>query len=202
MRLVSFLIRLIVLSTIASACFAKTLSFSPSETAYLKTKNHISMCIDPSWMPYEGINEQGQHEGISADYIALLAERIGTPIRLNPTRSWKETLKSAQDRSCDIISMARATEERKAFLNFTDPYVSFPYVIASLFQQNYLSSLEDNLDKTYAVVEGYAINGYLKNRYPNIKILPVKNIDDGIEKTPVGGSIWLFRFTANARLLH
>lgn len=196
MRSLTFFLKLAVLATISCVSFSNSLSKEPAsqqtipltsaEADYLKAKGRILMCIDPKWMPYEGINKQGQHEGISADYIALVSERIGIPIILHPTESWKETLASAKNRSCDIISMARETEERKAFLNFTSSYVSFPYVIGSLFQQNYISSLEDNLDKTYSVVEGYAINDYLKNRYPDIKILPVKNIDEGIEKLRSG----------------
>jgi len=179
---ITFCLKLFALTAAASLSFAEANFLSSNERQYLSEKSKILVCIDPMWMPYEGINEKGMHDGISSEYIALLSKRIGTPFVLHPTKSWKETLESAKNRSCDIISMARETEERKAFLNFTTPYVSFPYVIASLYQQDYISSLEGNLDKTYAVVEGYAVNHYLKDRYPKIKIISVKNIDEGIEK--------------------
>ena len=183
-----FCIKLVVLLCLSLRIAAQPRDLTPDELNYLAEKKQILMCIDPKWMPYEGIDIAGQHRGISADYIELVAERIATPIKLHPTTSWRETLKSAENRSCDIISMARATEARKAFLNFTTPYVSFPYVVASLFQKHHISSMADNLDKTYAVVKGYAINEYLLKRYPSINILPVKNIDDGLEKLRSGAA--------------
>lgn len=182
----TFFLRLVFIYLIASQAFAHNIAFSPDELDYLKTKEIIKVCIDPKWMPYEGINENGEHDGISSEYIRLVSHRIGTPIVLHHTNSWQDTLKSAQSRQCDIIAMARAVEERKSYLNFTSPYVSFPYVIASLFQNHYMTKLEGNLDKTFAVVEGYAVNKYLKETYPKIRIVPVKDIDEGLQKLRSG----------------
>jgi polar amino acid transport system substrate-binding protein len=173
--------RLIVLSLAVSHSLAHSLSWTLEESEYLSAKGNIRVCIDPKWMPYEGINKHGQHDGISSEYMKSVSQRLNTPITLYPTDSWQHTLESAKNRQCDIISMARATEERQVYLNFTTPYVSFPYVIASIFQNHYMTNLKDNLDKTYAVVKGYAVNQYLKSQYPSIKILPVKNIDAGLQ---------------------
>ena len=35
------------------------------------------MCVDPDWVPFERINAQGQHEGIAADLVQLVAQRVG-----------------------------------------------------------------------------------------------------------------------------
>ena len=44
------------------------------------------MCVDPDWAPLERINAQGQHEGIAADLVQLVARRVGPQIELLPVK--------------------------------------------------------------------------------------------------------------------
>lgn len=160
---------------------ASSVQFSDEELTYLNSKQSLNVCIDPHWMPYESIDSKGQYVGMSSDYMEKIAQALGLPISLHPTPSWKDTLARARDRSCDLISMARETEERKAYLNFSTPYASYPYVIATTSDKPNQKNLNDHLDKTYAVVQGYAIINYLKDKHPDIKLLEVDNFDAGIK---------------------
>lgn len=170
------------------------LSFNPviaielttAERAYLNQHGALQLCIDPHWMPYEGIDGQGQYTGISADYMAYIADAIDHPIVLLPTQSWQETLESAKNRRCDIIPMARETVERKAFLDFTNPYISFPYIVASTHGADYLADLSNHTGKTFAVVAGYSVYKDLKARYPDMDLILVKSLNEGIQKLRSG----------------
>jgi polar amino acid transport system substrate-binding protein len=153
---------------------------------YISKKGVIKVCIDPKWMPYEAISDEGKHIGMSADYFDLLSTKTGATFQLHPTQSWKDTLASAKNRQCDVIAMARATDERKAYLDFTSPYVSFPYVIATTTDKQFINDLDDNLDKSYGVINGYAVIDYLKSRYPDIKLVTLDNFDEGIKKLRTG----------------
>ena len=68
-------------------------------------------------MPFERI-DKGQHVGMTADYLAIMAQKIGKPILLVPTTTWVQTLKFAQTRKCDIFSLAMETENRKKYMDF------------------------------------------------------------------------------------
>jgi len=126
---------------------ASSVQFSDEELTYLNSKQSLNVCIDPHWMPYESIDSKGQYVGMSSDYMEKIAQALGLPISLHPTPSWKDTLARARDRSCDLISMARETEERKAYLNFSTPYASYPYVIATTSDKPNQKNLNDHLDK-------------------------------------------------------
>lgn len=174
-------------SLIASALNAEpfvnsSIALTTDETNYIVQKGPIRVCTDPNWMPYERINDDGVHEGMAADYIALFAKRAGLTLELYRTASWQETLDAARLRHCDIISMARNTQERREYLNFTKPYVSYPYVIATTNDKLFIDDIRNESDKTFAIVKGYASTRFLKRVLPNAHLIEVDNIDEGLIK--------------------
>ena len=62
------------------------------------------MCVDPDWAPLERINAQGQHEGIAADLVQLVARRVGLQIELLPVKDWDESLVVSQSKRCQVMS--------------------------------------------------------------------------------------------------
>ena len=157
------------------------LSLTAEEQQYLQQKQQISMCVNPDAMPIGKI-EQGQNIGMSADFMRLLAKKINTPMVLIPTRSWPESLQLVEQRQCDILVSAMATPERKKFLDFTVDYVSFPLVIAVSYQQSFISSIEEVLDKPLGIQKGYAYAELLRLLYPAIDLVEVESLNEGLEK--------------------
>jgi len=158
------------------------IALTAEETAYILNKGPIRMCVDPNWMPYERIDNEAQHVGMAADYLRLFSKRAGLELTLHPTSSWQETLDAAERRDCDIISMARDTQQRRRFMNFTSPYVTYPYVIATTNDKFFIEDIRQHPNRTFAVVKGYAASQYLKDIMPNVKLLPVDDIYEGLEK--------------------
>lgn len=160
---------------------ATELRLTPEEQQLLDGMDQIKVCVDPNWLPYERINDDGIHEGIGADYMALISQKLGKQIQLYPTQSWQESLQAIFQRHCDILSMAHETEERKEFLNFTRPYSEYPYVIVTNTERFYIEDISHEPEHLYAVTRGYAINGLLQEMYPQIRLLEVDNIDQGLQ---------------------
>ena len=161
------------------------LNLSDKEKKYLSQKN-ISMCIDPHWMPFEKFDKYGKHIGMSADYYAIFREMLHTQIRPLQTKTWSETLAFAKERKCDIISLAMETPERKKFLRFTTPYLKVPIVIATKLDKAFIYDLKSLENKTVGITKGYAFVELLKKKYHNLKIVEVKNIEEGLTKVDEG----------------
>ena len=106
------------------------IKFTKEEKAYLEQTPFISMCIDPNWMPFEK-NDKGKHIGISADYFKIIEKKLNKPIKLISTDSWTQTLEYMEKRKCDIISLAMKTPQREKYMDFTNPYITMPLVIAT-----------------------------------------------------------------------
>jgi ABC-type nitrate/sulfonate/bicarbonate transport system substrate-binding protein/signal transduction histidine kinase len=157
------------------------ISLNDKEKEYLQKKKIIKMCIDPNWMPLEKI-ENGQHIGISAEYIKLIEKKIDIPIKLISTDSWNQSLQYAKEKKCDILSLIMETPQRKTFLNFTKPYVKIPLVIATGINTTYIENFSLLKNKKIGIIRGYAYAEILKIKYPNIEFVDVENIEEGLTK--------------------
>jgi two-component system sensor histidine kinase EvgS len=160
-------------------------TFTPAEQEYLERKGQISMCVDPDWMPFERIFD-GKHQGIAADILRTAQERSGVKLRLVPTRTWPESIEFAKQRQCDIFSLAMKTPERSSYMDFTRPYLEFPFVIATRNKVFYIQDLNQVVDKTLALVKGYAFIELLRQRYPFIDIVETDNVLSGLKLVQEG----------------
>ncbi len=149
---------------------------------YLNKKKTITMCVDPNWMPYEKI-EKGKHIGMAADFMAIFQNKFGIPIVLVPTQTWEESLLFAQERKCDIFSLAMSTPSRLEYMNFTKPYMSFPLVVATKLDTLFIPNVEDIINtQTLGIVKGYAFAELLKRKFPHNRLVEVENIQEGLKK--------------------
>ncbi|MEA2029294.1 MAG: transporter substrate-binding domain-containing protein, partial [Campylobacterota bacterium] len=151
-----------------------------------KYNNKITMCVDPNWMPFEQIDKYGNYVGMGAQYMQLFSKRLGYPIELVATKSWSESLSYIKKKKCDLLPLAMQTDERKSYLDFTTPYLSFPFVIATGKEQLYIEKIEDVIEHSLGVVKNYAYIDVLKAKYPNIKLVEVESVKDGLERVNRG----------------
>lgn len=183
--LVLFIISLIIY---AGSAFAATnqenhkeVILTPEETEYIKKLGAVKMCIDPDWYPYEHINEEGLHKGISADLIALISQRTGLKIELVPTKDWNESLSYSKEGKCDILSLLNETHERSKWLIFTNPYYIDPNVIITREEHDYISDLSRLTNETVVLPKGTSIEERVRKDFPNLKIILVDSEDQAIE---------------------
>ena len=159
--------------------------FTDEENSYLKGRKEILMCIDPNWMPYEKIDD-GQYIGMTSDYMRLFSKQIGLPITLVPTTAWTQSLEYAKSRKCDIFSLAMSTPERNEYMNFTKPYLSIPLVIATRIDDLFIVNIIDVQSKKLGVVKGYAFAELLRLKYPEINLIEVSSLDEGLAQVSTG----------------
>ena len=155
--------------------------FTKEELNYLAQKREIKMCIDPNWMPFEKI-EKDEHIGMTSDYFRLLSKNIGIPIIHVKSQNWNESIALAKNRECDIFSLAMETPERKEYMNFTSSYISMPLVVATKLDKLFINDVAELIDKKIGVVNGYAYGEILRKRYPNMQLINVKNVNEGLQK--------------------
>ncbi|HEA26051.1 MAG TPA: transporter substrate-binding domain-containing protein, partial [Ectothiorhodospiraceae bacterium] len=153
---------------------------STDESRYLEQKGALTICIDPDWMPLEGISEDGKHIGISAEYFNQVRALIGIPIQLLLTSNWRETLEKAYNREWALISLAIDFKERREYLNFTHPFLRVPNVLVTREKVNYISNISQLSNKTLAIAADSPLHDALMQRYPDLKCVEVKSSLDGL----------------------
>jgi len=163
----------------------QNLILTEDEKQYLKAKKQITMCIDPDWMPLEKI-EDGKHIGMSSDYMKFLQSKVGIPITLVPTKTWVQSRESIKKRECDILPLAMDTPSRRAYMNFTEPYLDLPLVIATTYDKLFISETKELQGKRIGIVKGYAVKELLQHKYKNIIFIDVDNVKDGLTQVVEG----------------
>ncbi len=157
------------------------IKLSEEEKNYLDKKNYISICIDPEWMPFEKI-ENNKHIGISADYIKIFEKKLNKPFHLINTKNWTETLLLLKERKCDLSPIVFEEKKRNHFLNFSKPYIIFPLVLATRLEESFISDIPSTYGKQIGYIKNYAYVDILKKQYPEIDLVEVESMKEGLEK--------------------
>jgi len=156
------------------------LGLTQEERDWLARNPVVRLGYDRDWPPVEYADKDGRYQGMSAEYIALISEVLGITFTPSPPQSWQETIQAVKSGELDVLSAAMRIPERESYLNFTSPYLSFPMVVVTGFDFSYINDIDTLSGKTIAVVEGYAVENMLKNDYPDLLLLPVKNVAEGL----------------------
>ncbi|MEF3696071.1 transporter substrate-binding domain-containing protein [Desulfolutivibrio sp.] len=157
------------------------------EREYVQGKGSLRYCVDPDWPPIERISETGRYEGMAADVLALLSERLGVTTRLVPTSSWSQTLETAEKGGCDFIAAAVETPERRRFLDFTSPYLQLPLVVATRADHPFVDGPKALMHDRVGVVRGHATAGILRSRYPSLDVVDMPTESEGLAQVASGG---------------
>lgn len=162
------------------------MALTASEKAYLEKQPNITYCANPDWMPLEKIGTGGKHEGMVADYLGLMADRIGIGLTLVQTDSTAQSLEYAKSRRCDIMSAAFETPDAVRQLNFTKPYLRLPLVIAIQERSLFVDGLKSLDQQTIGVPQGYGLLTKLQQDYPSLEVIELPDISTGLRQVEEG----------------
>ncbi|HBD08324.1 MAG TPA: hypothetical protein DCZ69_08680, partial [Syntrophobacteraceae bacterium] len=156
-----------------------TLALSAEEKAWLREHPLLRLGVDPDWAPIEFIDEQGRPSGISSEYLGRLEQILHVKFENPRDMTWAQMMDALKGGLIDMVSCIQDTPQRRQFMDFTDAYVSMP---TAIFTRNNVSyaDLASLAGKPVAIVEGYAVQGFLADRHPEILLVAVKSLREGL----------------------
>ena len=157
-----------------------------AEQAWIAEHRNLRLGVDPTWPPFEYFDEKRVYRGMAADYINLLNERLGLSMNAVYGLTWAQVEAAARDRALDVLSCLTETPDRRKSLHFTQPYLSFPMVVLMRSDAPLITGLADLRDKQVVVVEGYAIQQFLREQAPEIRVQTVNAPLDGLRMISLG----------------
>ena len=155
-------------------------SLTQQEQEWLAIHNKFIIGIDHAWAPFEFVDEEGKHSGISSVFVEKLSEQLSIDTSVDNESDWSELLKKIERKEIDILPAVARSKERDSFILFSDPYLDFSNVVVTRNDAEYAQELADLDGKTIAVVKGYRIQEILEADYPRINTRYVKNIGEGL----------------------
>ena len=181
--------RLLAILLSCLACWAlpvAAVELSPEEQAWLAEHPQLRLGIDASWPPFEFRDEQGRYSGLSAAYVELIEKRLKVRMRPVEPRSWSEVLAGARAGQLDLLPGIMSTPERQRDLAFTRPYLDFPIVILARRDGPQPPRLSELYGLKIAVVQDYAPHELLRNRHPDLNLLPLPSVVAALQALATG----------------
>ncbi|PJE54383.1 transporter substrate-binding domain-containing diguanylate cyclase [Marinomonas sp. BSi20584] len=161
------------------------IDLNDAEKAYINTHT-IKYCINPSGLPFEGLNEDGEHVGMSSDYYRLFEQMLSAKFELVKTKNWNQSVEFIQQKKCDMLALGMETPERKKYLNFTSHYLDVPLVVATRVDVPFINQILDLEGEKIGIIKGDAFVKILRGKYPSLKIVEVDDIYDGLDQVKNG----------------
>lgn len=164
----------------------KALKLTAEETKWLKQHNQLRLAIDIDWPPFEYVDGSGEYLGIAADYIKLIAQRLGVELIPSTNMSWSEVVEASKQRALDIYPALPITQDREQYLDFTRPYLSFPLMIITNQDIPYVRDIKALDGMRVAAVEGYSSYELLQENHPDVRLVGVESVSDALESVSSG----------------
>lgn len=168
---------------------AQEIEFTDAEKKWIKEHPIIYHGYDATWHPFEFYNEKDTtYSGIIGDYIKIVEDKTGIDFRPIPNITWEETITKLETGEVDLATGISANQRRKRFLNFTQPYISFPLVIVTRKDYDFIGGLEDLKGKKMSLPKGYYTSENISRDFPNIKIIHTSGVKEALESVSIGTS--------------
>jgi len=177
------------LFTLIGSVNAQEIEFTEAEKKWIKTHPVIYHGYDATWHPFEFYNEKDTtYSGIIGDYIKIVEDKTGIDLKPIPDITWEETIKKLETGEVDLATGISANKRRRVFLNFTKPYMSFPLVIVTRKDYDFIGGLKDLRGKEVALPIGFYTSEMIAKDFPSIKINHKKDVKEALESVSFGNT--------------
>ncbi len=151
---------------------AGAFTLTEQERQWLAGHPRVRLGIDADSPPFEFLDPDGKYEGIAADYIRILEDRLGIHFVCSKDLSWSQTLNAMENRQVDMIAAIAPTHQRQKSMTFTQSYLSFALVVITNENVDFVEDMKALKGRRVAVVRDYAEHEILRENYPGIDLYP------------------------------
>ncbi|MGE4293074.1 MAG: basic amino acid ABC transporter substrate-binding protein [Desulfovibrio sp.] len=113
-----------VVTIVLAACMVLSAAVASASTwAQIQEKGVITVGNAPDYPPFESIDEKGERIGFDIDLVNAMAKHMGLKVEF-VTLGFEVIVTAVQSGQVDLgVSGMSINDERKRFVNFTDPYM-------------------------------------------------------------------------------
>lgn len=158
------------------------LHLTPAETAWLEDHPVIRIAPDPQFPPIEWFDENDEYRGIAAEFMDLISQQLEIEFEVVRCNNWNEVLSKAQNREVDMLPAAAQTPDRAEYMLFSRPHLVFPGVIITTERNRELKDSQKLYNRKVGIVSDYVWQEFIKHDHPQVEIVEVENVIDGLRK--------------------
>ncbi len=154
---------------------ASDLSLTAEEKNWIDQHPTIIAAGETDWAPFDFVDENGQYQGVTNDYLNIIREKTGLTIKMH-IDSWDNLMSRFKAGQIDLMPAIYYSSEREKFVHYTQSYSKHAEFIFVRSGDKHYRSLQDLYGKKVAIVGGYTVENYLKQNHPEIQIVAEPDI--------------------------
>jgi|GEM_PF-3152722 len=174
------------------------LVLSDEELAWIKANPIVTVGVDLDFAPIEDMDKDGNYIGVTADFLSLVSEKTGLKFEFDHEHSWAESLERIKEGKNQMLGAAVASDQRRVFMDFTEPYAWLSGVIIVPKTVTEPMSLEKLTGMKVTVVHNYVWKDYLETHHPDLVINPAQDIEAALKKVSFGMADAMVGYMATA----
>ena len=174
-----FLTTILIVINLFSQDIDTNLQLTQQEKEFIE-KTHFNVAITKNWYPISFEGDKDKALGISSEFWEIIVNKLNLKTSNTFFNSFDEQIKSFQSGKSDIIFSAGESESRKKFAYFSNEYLKFPISIVTKKDEHFIENIDDIINKKIAVGNNFTAHNLLKEKYPNLDLVLVNNVEEGL----------------------
>lgn len=161
------------------------IKLTPEEAVFLKNTK-VKVITSNTWAPINMNNDSEELTGIAIDFWDLIKSRAEINSDITISKNWNEVLTKIKNKEADITLGTSFDKDKLSYAKFSTPYISFPIAFATLFDKRFIPDASFLQGLKVAVGENYSSHIILKNQYPTINFITVKDTHEALKLLSAG----------------
>ncbi len=150
------------------------------EEIWLLNNPNITVSIDPTLIPVEFIDENGELSGISGSFLKIIGEKLNVKFQHLENEASNDGLQNILDKKSDVITAITPSEDRAGFLDFTEEYMTLDSMIFGRLGEDVFVDLNGLSGRKIAQVRNFQSTRKIARDYPDIDIIEVATIQEAL----------------------
>ncbi len=162
--------------------------FSTGERAWIAAHPVVHIAVDPDWRPLEYV-ENGVHKGLTAEYVTAISAATGLQFLLVRGEHWADARQALIDGRVDMLpalSKQTAPPELTDIMLFSEPYFVGSTIIVTTEAEPIIFDARKLNGKTVALKGGGAYERMLRERFPEIRLMPLQSPEAALQAVADG----------------
>ncbi|MCW8328350.1 transporter substrate-binding domain-containing protein [Photobacterium sp. SDRW27] len=105
------------------------LRLTAEERGWLDKNPYLTIGVRDNWAPYDYLNTQNAHTGLTADLLTILSNELGVKFKISSQKQFSDLNQAFLDGELMMLSALSQTAAQEKLMYFSSPYVSEPWVL-------------------------------------------------------------------------
>ena len=169
---------ILLITLILSNIYASDIKLTKAEEHYLKT--HTITIGTEVWKPIV-YKQNNQLKGIIGDIINKSLSKLPIRAKIKIIQgSWDDIFNQFKEHKIDVLPALYYSKQREEYGDYSKKLFTLnEYIYTKDYSQ--IKDLKDLKNKKIAIIKGYVMVDKISKKYPNIKIIQTKNLDESFE---------------------